>query len=68
VLSFGNEDIASYPSFPLKTARQVQQCFQLADCSAAKVKKGRIKSGAAGQICGQILADFEQKGPKKAEL
>jgi hypothetical protein len=33
---------------------------QLADCSAALVKKGRLKSGAAGQI----LADFEQKGPK----
>ncbi len=28
------------------------QCCQLADRSAAYVKKGRIKSGAAGQICG----------------
>jgi len=29
VLSFGNEDIASYPSFPLKTARQVQRSLLL---------------------------------------
>ncbi len=29
------------------------------------VKKGRIKSGAAGQICGRILADFEQKRAEK---
>ncbi len=33
------------------------------DCSAAKVKKGRIKSGAA-----EFLADFEQKGPKRARI
>ncbi len=31
-----------------------------------KSKTGRIKRGTAGQICGRILADFEQnEGPKK---
>ncbi len=33
--------------------------------SAVNVKRGQIKSVAAGQICGLILADFEQKGPKR---
>jgi hypothetical protein len=49
----------------LVTGARGVQCCQLADCSAAKVKRGRIKSGAAGQTCGRILAGFEQKGPKR---
>jgi hypothetical protein len=31
-------------------------------------KKGPNKSRAAGQFCGRILADFEQKGPKRGRI
>ncbi len=41
------------------------QCYQLVECSAAELKRGQTKSGAAGQICCQILADFVQKELKK---
>jgi hypothetical protein len=33
-----------------------------------QVKKGRIKSEAAGQFCVRILAEFVQKGPKKGRI
>ncbi len=40
------------------TSRKIKQCSQLDDSSAAKLKRGRIKIQAAGQICGRT-----EKGP-----
>jgi hypothetical protein len=48
---------------PEKQHKTNQSC-QLADCSAALLKIGRIKSRAAGRIYGQISAIFVQKGRK----
>ncbi len=44
------------------------QCSQPAYSSAAKHKRGWIKMYAAGQTCGQILARFSQKGPKRSRI
>jgi hypothetical protein len=41
------------------------QCYQLADCSAADLKRGQTKCGAAGQIGCRIFANFVQKELKK---
>ncbi len=44
------------------------QCSQLADSSAAKPKRGRIKVQVAGHICDRILAGFSQKWPKRGRI
>jgi hypothetical protein len=46
----------------------MRQCFQLADSSAAKLQRGRIKMQVAGQICGRNLAGFSLKGPKRGRV
>ncbi len=35
------------------------QCYRLADCSAADLKRGQTKSGAARKICCKILVQRE---------
>jgi hypothetical protein len=42
-----------------------QQCCQVAEISAKKLKKGRRKIKLAGRICGRILAKFYQKWQKR---
>jgi hypothetical protein len=55
----------SLSKFGDKVSDLCHQCYHLADCSAAELKRGQTKSGAAGQTCCQILADFVQKELKR---
>jgi hypothetical protein len=72
----GRQD-GSCPSLPLDLAVISSFCAALqkprlaarvANWAIVQVKKGRIKSEAAGQFCVRMLADIVQKGPKKGRI
>ncbi len=43
-------------------------CCQPSDCPAAEIKRSRIKSGEAGQICGRIMAVLYRKGQQGSQI
>jgi hypothetical protein len=42
-----------------------EQCCQVAEIPAKKLKRGRRKKKLAERICGRIVADFTKKWQKK---
>jgi hypothetical protein len=59
LLSLNDRSIPLSPSDAISDLRH--QCHQRPDSPAAELKRGRTKSGADGQSCCQIFADFVQK-------
>jgi hypothetical protein len=60
-----SHDLTVYSTHGVVQTLTREQCCQVAEIPAKKLKRGRRKKKLAERICGRILADFTKKWQKR---